>query len=81
MIMLTSVLIGLVTAGVLFRVFFDNVAEFLDCLRLYITPEIISAFRGEWQESSWAYLKVLIYFGLSIGSGFLAHHSLARFFG
>lgn len=80
MILVASIVVGVVVAGVLFRAFFDNVAEFLDCLRLCFTPEIISAFRGEWEESNWACIKVLIYFGLSIGSGFLAHNSLGRFF-
>ncbi len=67
-------------ALILFRIFFDSFADFLDCLRLYFTPEIISVFRGEWHDSNWAYVKVLVWLGLSIGSGFIAHHSLGRFF-
>jgi len=63
-----------------FRLFFTSFTEFVDCLRLYFTPEIISPFRGEWRESDWAYVKVLIYFGLCIGSGFMTRYSLERLF-
>lgn len=80
MITMASIAVGAVMAGILFRVFFDGFVEFVDCLRLCFTPEIISAFRGEWYESNWAYVKLLIYAGLSVGSGFMTHHSLARLF-
>jgi hypothetical protein len=80
MITLAAIAVGGVTAAILFRLFFTSFAEFVDCLRLYFTPEIISAFRGEWRESDWAYVKVLIYFGLSIGSGFMTRYSLERLF-
>jgi len=67
-------------AGILFRVFFESVSDFLECLRLYFTPDIVIMLRGEWQESYWPHLKMLVYFGLSIGSGFMARYSLTHYF-
>lgn len=81
MIILASIFVGAALAAVLFRLFFDDLADFIDCLRLYFTPEIVSIFRGEWHESRWAYAKLLVYCGVCVGSGFLTFYSLARHFG
>jgi hypothetical protein len=81
MIVLASIAVGAVMAAILFHIFFDDFADFADCLRLYFTPEIINAFRGEWHEGGWAYAKLLVYFGVCVGSGFLTFYSLTRHFG
>lgn len=81
MILLASIAVGALMSWALFRAFFDDLADLVDCLRLYFTPEIINAFRGEWHEGNWAFLKVLIYFGVCIGSGFMTHYSLGRLYG
>ena len=73
--------VGAVMAGILFRIFFDDLSDFDDCLRLYFTPEIISVIRGEWHESGWAYAKLLLYCGVCVGSGVLTFYSLTRHFG
>lgn len=80
MIILASIAVGAAVAGVLFKVFFDSWEDFLDCLRLESTPELLSVFRGEWHERQWAHVKVLFYVGLSGGSGLMTHHSLERLF-
>jgi hypothetical protein len=80
MIILASIVVGAVVALVLFSIFFRDVGDFLDCLRLYFTPEIINAFRGEWHDGLWAYAKVWVYFGISIGNGFMTRLSLEKFF-
>ncbi len=65
-------------AALLFKIFFDGFGEFLECLRFWFTPEIVSIFRGEWNEDLWAEMKLFIYVGLSVGVGFLTNFSLHR---
>lgn len=78
MILTLAIFAGVAMAALLFKVFFDDLAEFLECLRFWFTPEIISVFRGEWNEDLWAELKLFVYVGLSTGVGFLANYSLHK---
>ena len=78
MILLLAICAGVAMAAVLFKPFFDDVSEFLECIRFWFTPEIISIFRGEWNEDLWAELKLFVYFGLSVGVGFLTNYSLHK---
>lgn len=78
MIIFVSIVVGVLMAIILFRLFFDDLSDFVDCLRLCFTPEIISALRGEWQESLWAYAKLLVYCGICAGGGFLTFYNLTR---
>jgi hypothetical protein len=80
MITLASILIGSSMAGVLFRYFFDDFGDFMECVRFWITPDIISMFQGEWLENEWASMKLLLYFGLSAGSGFGTYFGLHELF-
>ena len=80
MTLFLSIAIGVLVAWFSFRMFFDDPADFFDCLRLYLTPEIISIFRGEWGDRNWADLKLLLYFGLSGGMGLLSYQYLAVHF-
>lgn len=79
MVTLIAIAVGIVTALILFKVFFDDLGDFLECVRFWITPDIISAFRGEWDEDQWSELKLFLYLGLSIGSGLAAHYCINRF--
>ncbi len=72
---------GAILAGWLaFGFFFEDSAEFWDCLRLYFTPEIINLFRGEWGDANGADLKLFLYFGFTLGCGWLIHAGLAKLF-
>jgi hypothetical protein len=80
MIPVASILIGLLMAWLLFRFFFDDFGDFMECIRFWLTPDIVSLFRGEWMENEWATMKVFLYFGLSVGSGFATNFGLHRLF-
>ncbi len=43
------------------RFFFDNWQDFLDHLRLWFQPFWLSALRGEFNEDTWAQVKIVIY--------------------
>ena len=81
MILAVSIAVGLLVAGLLFRAFFDDWDGFMECVRYYLTPEIISIFRGEWGENGWAEMKLSVYIALSVGSGTLAFIKLNQLFG
>ncbi len=46
-----------------FRVFFKGRDDFFDAIRLWMTPDIVSAFRGEWGEDMWSSTKLMIWIG------------------
>jgi hypothetical protein len=73
-----SVAFGVLTALLLFRMYFDDFADFLDCLRLASQPDIISIFTGEWTDAHWAGAKLIFYFTPCIISAFLAYNQLSR---
>jgi hypothetical protein len=37
--------------------FFGDWDEFLESLQFWITPDVISLFRGEWEEDWWAEIR------------------------
>ena len=78
MILALAICAGIGMAILLFKTFFDDLDGFLDCLRFWFTPDIVSMFRGEWHEDQWSELKLVVYLGLSIGVGFFANYSLHK---
>jgi len=73
-----SIGLSVLTAVLLFRMFFDDAADFFDCLCLAVQPDIMSIFRGQWVESHWAGTKLAIWIGLSAFSGFVAYSELPK---
>ena len=81
MIIAASIGMGLLLAVVLFRTFFEGLDDFLECIRYYLTPDILSAFRGELHEDWWAEWKLFIYFGVCAAGGFLTYYWLQKLAG
>jgi hypothetical protein len=71
MLVFLSVLAAVVMGALLFRLFFEDFADFIECLRFYFQPDIISVFRGEWAEDWWATMKLGVWLVLSLGMGFV----------
>ncbi|WP_410472296.1 hypothetical protein ACGTJS_12375 [Faucicola mancuniensis] len=44
--LILAILTSLITAFLLFRLLFETMDEFLECLRFWFTPDIISWLRG-----------------------------------
>lgn len=70
MSILLGVFGGLAVAYMLYKLLFDTLDEFWDCVRFWFTPEIISLFRGQYYEDMWAELKLVIWLVVSIGCGY-----------
>ena len=64
------------TAALLFRLFFTDFQGFIECLRFYFQPDLISAFRGEWWEDKWGSAKLAFWLFLSAGVGALVFFHL-----
>ena len=67
--MIFAVLIGLITATVLYILLFEDWDECLECVQFWFTPEIISALRGKYWEDVWAETKILLWLGISVMAG------------
>ena len=75
-----SIGVGIIVALLFFRVFFDDLGDFLECLRLSMQPDIISAFRGEWTDAHWSGAKLSLWTSISVVSGYLAYTQLPVWF-
>lgn len=66
---------AIVAAGIagklLFRLFFTDLEDFFDCVRLSLTPDVISMFRGEYGEDLTQSFKLGIYM-IAVGASGIA---------
>ena len=47
-------------------VVFKDWGDFWECVKFWLTPDIISAFRGEWIEDQWAQMKLFVWLVLCL---------------
>src|SRR5947208_13386422 len=66
MLLAISIAAGVIIAAVLFRLFFKGFSDFINCLRFYFQPNIISLFRGELVEDFWGSLRLGVWMVLSL---------------
>ncbi|MGE0489605.1 MAG: hypothetical protein AB7S38_10370 [Vulcanimicrobiota bacterium] len=50
---------------VLGRLIFGSLGGFLECLKHWFTPDLISAVQGQYWEDHWGTLKLLVFVALS----------------
>lgn len=79
MLLWISIGASLLMAAALFRLFFKDLPDFIECLRFYFQPNIISLFRGEWEQDWWASLKLGVWLTLAVGMGLATHYKLPQF--
>lgn len=72
-----EIFLSIVTALTVFRTtfkwFFDSMEDMVDSFKLWVTPDIIDVFRGRFEESLWAELKIWAWIAMSVISGFAVH--------
>ena len=81
MVLVLSIVVGVLIAVGLFRLFFKDATDFLECVRYYFQPDILSVFRGEWLEDWWGSTKLGVWLAVSVGMGFVAHYKFDQFWG
>lgn len=75
--MMAGILMGMVTAFLLYKWLFDDIYEFGECLKFWLMPDIISLLRGQWDKDWWAELKLLVWLGMTILMGWGAYAQLS----
>jgi hypothetical protein len=60
----------------LFSVLFKTKDDFIDCIKFWITPDIVSMFRGQYFDDHWAEFKLWIWIG---GTGAISYGTYALF--
>ena len=53
-----------IAAALLYMLMFKNWDDFLECIKFWLMPDIISMFRGKYWEDAWAELKLLLWLGI-----------------
>src|SRR3954471_13815591 len=66
MLIAISIAAGVIMAALLFRLFFQGLSDFIECLRFYFQPNIISLFRGELVDGFWGSLRLGVWVVLSL---------------
>ena len=77
MSVILAILGGSAVSYMLYKLLFDTLDEFMDCVRFWFTPDIISLFRGQYYEDAWAEMKLILWLAISIGSGYGIYAKLA----
>lgn len=54
-------------------VIFNNWGRFFESVRFWLTPDLISAFRGEWAEDYWAEMVMMCWLFLCSASTYATH--------
>lgn len=75
-LVIASLGLGVFVAFCFFKPFFGDWSGFWDCMRYWFTPDLISMFRGVWDEDRWATMKLFVWFALSVGTMLLAYYQL-----
>ncbi len=73
--LIPAMIVALGVARVIFRLFFEDSAEFWECVRFSLTPDLFSLFRGEWLED------IVKSFKLSLYTSFIGIAGVATYFG
>lgn len=61
-------------------VLFREWDEFADCVRFWLTPDILSAFRGEFINDMWAEMRLGLWVALCGGAIYGEYYLLAKYF-
>lgn len=75
-----SAIVAVVMAALLFRLFFKDFADFVECLRFYFQPDFISLFRGELLKDWWGSTKFAVWVAIPLIMGLLTFCKLAQWF-
>jgi hypothetical protein len=80
MLLWISIGAAVLMAAALFRLFFKDFPDFVECLRFYFQPNFISWLRGEWQQDWWVSFKLGVWLALSILMGLATMYKLPHLF-
>ena len=74
-------IIGVAVLALLFKPFFGGREDFFRCVKFWFTPDIISAFRGEYHEDWLAEMKLFLWLAAGAATGLGTYFGLMKLFG
>ena len=60
---LIAIIAASLTLWVMYKLLFSSRDELAECFKYWLTPDIISLFRGRFWEDSWAEMKLFVWLG------------------
>ena len=76
-----AVVAGLVTLGLLFKLFFRDLEDFQECLEYALKPDMLSWVSGDLGADLWAELKLGAWIACGLIAGLGAYVGLRALFG
>jgi hypothetical protein len=80
MLLVISIGLALLMGAALYRLFFRDFADFIDCVRFWFQPDLISILRDEWQQDMWGTMKLGVWLTISMLMGIAAFSKLPDIF-
>lgn len=80
MLIAISAIVAVITGALLFRVFFKDFADFVECLRFYFQPDFISLLRGEFLKDLWGSTKFAVWVAIPLIMGLVTFCAMAQWF-
>ena len=81
MAIVIGIIVAIVVTVLLFKPFFGDKEEFMRCVKFWLTPNIVSLFRGEYTEDWKAEMKLGLWLGAGALAGFAASYVLMKLMG
>lgn len=78
---IAGIVAGLVILALLFKPFFGDADGFMECVRYWFRPDILSLFSGDYHRDRIAELKLGAWLLLGGAGGFAAFTAVAKMFG
>jgi hypothetical protein len=80
MLIYASIGVGLLTAAILFKIIFEDMDDFIECIKYWLQGDFISLLRGEREEYRWDTLKLIVWIVISAAGGACAYFQLPKWF-
>ena len=71
-----SILASAVVLRYSVKFFFQSFEDFVDCIKYWLTPDIIAIFKGEWDRQYWAEMRLFFWLIMGILTGYAVYRFL-----
>jgi hypothetical protein len=75
--LIAALIVTALVGRALFRVIFDDAADFWDCVKFSFTPDLISMFRGRYLDDWHQSMKLSLFLLAAGGAGGLTYWGIA----
>lgn len=75
-----GILAGLTVAWLLFKPLFGDIEGLMEALQFWVTPDAVSAYRGELSEDRGSTFKLLLWLACVGGAAYAVYYGLEKLF-